>query len=217
MERTSAAAPVPARPFQFTIRSLLWLMVSVAMVLAFVRPAGWRHQETVFIGLGFGVAYAAALGWAVGRVYEVLYWTLLTFALAVVCLAGQFNVSAEQVNAWSSLAIVVGGLAGAIRPGKMGFKVVASAGAGLLGMLLILGWSLSLEDLGDLGLALVVSCAIPILADLFTWARARYHTSYGAWAASLVLAVILGNWGAATFGNWVAERLPPGLTQLLAG
>ncbi|HUE69261.1 MAG TPA: hypothetical protein VMP01_00065 [Pirellulaceae bacterium] len=209
MERTSALAPAPVRPFQFTIRSLLWLMVTVAMVLAFVRPADWQHQETALVCLGIGVACAAALGWAVGRVYEVLYWTLLTFSLAVVCLAGQFNVSPEQVMAWGSLAIVVGGLAGAIGPGRMGFKVAASAGAGLLGMLLILGWSLSLEDLGDLGLALVVSCAIPILSDLFTWARGRYHTSYGGWAASLVLAVILGNWGAAWFA--------PFWTNLLAG
>jgi hypothetical protein len=46
------------------------------------------------------------------------------------------------------------------------------------------------------------------LSELFTWARARYHTSYGGWAAALVLAVILGNWGAAWFTpiltNWLA-------------
>lgn len=47
MERTSAAAPVPARPFQFTIRSLMWLMVTLAMVLAFVRPA-----ESLRLGRG---------------------------------------------------------------------------------------------------------------------------------------------------------------------
>jgi hypothetical protein len=59
----------------------------------------------------------------------------------------------------------------------------------------------------DVVLATLVSAILAILSDLFVWARARYHTSYGAWAASLVLAVILGNWGAA----WLA----PIITDLL--
>jgi hypothetical protein len=209
MKRTAAGGPVPAQPFQFTIRSLLWLMVTVAMVLAFVRPADWHHRETALIGLGIGVAWAAALGWGVGRVYDVMYWTLLTFALTVVCLAGQPNVTGDQVMAWSSLAIIVGSHSGALRPDQWGLKLAACAGGGTLGLLLILGWDFNLEDLGDLVLALIVACAVPILSDLFAWARARYRTSYGGWAAALVLAVILGNWGAA----W----LTPVLTMWLSG
>ena len=51
----------------------------------------------------------------------------------------------------------------------------------------------------DVLLAPIAGASLSGLYGLFTWARARYHTSYGAWAAALVFAVILGNWGSVWF------------------
>lgn len=203
MDRTTSLPSAPALPYQFTIRSLLWVMLTAAMVLAYVRPAAERLMSISLVCSLAGVMLAIILGWAAGRIGQAIYWALLTLTLAMICLAGQPNVSADQVDAWSFLAIVIGAGAGASKTGNLHIKLPISAVVGTLVMLVMVGRRLDLEDLGDVALALIVSCLVPILADLFVWARQRYRTSHGAWAAALVVALILGNWGA----NWLTPRL----------
>src|SRR5688500_12841460 len=207
MDRTTSLPTAPALPYQFTIRSLLWLMLTAAMVLAYVRPAGERLVSISLVCSLAGIMLAIIFGWAAGRIGQSYYRALLTHTLAMICVAGQPNVSADQVDAWAFLAIVIGAGAGASKPGNLRVKLPICAIVGTLVMLVMVGRRFDLEDLGDVGLALVVSCLVPLLADLFVWARQRYRTSYGAWAAALALAVILGNWGANWLTPWLGEWL----------
>lgn len=209
MERTSSAAPVPAQPFQFTIRSLLWLMITLGMVLAFVRLADARLLVLALASGACGMVLAAIAGWKAGRVYESAYWALLSMLLAVICLVGQPYVTLRQMAAWPVFGVVVGSLVGAIPPGRWKQKVPLAVTFGCAVMQLFFFWDLRLEDVGDVVLAAVVAGVLAILSEIFAWARARYRTSYGAWAAALVVAVILGNWGA----NW----LTPLVTGWFAG
>jgi ABC-type enterochelin transport system permease subunit len=203
MERTSAAAPVPAQPFQFTIRSLLWFTLSVAMVLAFVRPTSGRLLP-IALGAGCcGVALGTVLGWTSRRIGEAVYWSVLAMSLAVIFLAGQWYLTTAQSLGWPLVGVVAGAIAGAIPPGRLRQKLAACTLAGTLPMLVLVSLRPVLEHWGDVVLAALVSGLLASLSELFAWARTRYRTSYGAWAAALVLAVILGNWGA----QWLAPIL----------
>lgn len=205
MERTSALAPVPAQPFQFTIRSLLWQMVTVGMVLAFVRQANSLLIFYAILAGAAGIALAVILGRASRRIVDAIYWSLLSMSLALICLAGvKSNYLREPVLAWVVVGAVVGAIAGAIRPEVLYLKLPVCMAVGTVLMLAAAG---PLHQWVDIPLATIISAVLAILSDLFTWARGRYHTSYGAWAASLVLAVILGNWGAAWFAPIFTDLL----------
>ena len=212
MERTAALRPVPAQRFQFTIRSLMWLTITVGMVLAFVRPA---NQRLLPIALGAalaGVVLGALAGWRFHRVGESIYWSLLSMSLAAICIAGQPHlgtVGMVQLIGWPLVGALAGAFAGALPTAWIRRKLAACIAAGVLPLVALTSVRPTLEQWGDVALAVVVSAVLALLSEVFAWARARYRTSYGAWAASLVLAVILGNWGAAWFA--------PIWTELFAG
>ncbi len=210
MERTSAVAPVPAQPFQFTIRSLLWLMVTLGMVLAFVPPANERLLPIALGASLAGILLATLVGLPYGRVSDAIFWSLLSGSMAAICIAGQPNVSTigtVQMLGWPLVGAMAGAFAGGLPTGRLRTKLIPCLAAGALPLVALTSLRPSLEHWGDVALAAIVSVFLALLSELFTWARARFHTSYGAWAASLVLAVILGNWGAV----W----LSPILTDLM--
>lgn len=196
MERTVVGS-APALPYQFTIRSLLWLMLAAGMVLAFVRPVSPSLLALALAASVGGVALGMLCGWKSRRVGAAIYWSLLAISLAALCLAAQPRLLAAQLVGWPFVAAAAGALAGAFPPGKLQWKVPACTVGGVLPMLAAAFIEPALELWGDVLLSAIVSACLGMLADLFAWARARYRTSYGAWAASLVLAVILGNVGAA--------------------
>jgi hypothetical protein len=204
MERTFVGS-APALPFQFTIRSWLWLMLAAGMVLAFVRPASQPLLPVVLAASAAGAALAMLCGWKNRRVGAAIYWSLLAVWLAALCLAAQRRLLSAQLVGWPFAAAAAGALAGALPSGKLRWKIPACIAGGTLPMLAAALIEPALELWGDVLLTAIVSACLAILADLFAWARKRYRTSYGAWAASLVLAVILGNVGA----TW--------LTRLMAG
>lgn len=210
MERTSALAPVPARPFQFTIRSLLWFTLTLAMVLAFVRPANERLLPITLAAAVCGTVMGTLIGWQFSRVFNGIFWSLLALSLATICLAGQpslTTVNWAQVVGWPHAGALAGAIAGALPTAWQRTKLVACAAVAALPLTVLASFQLTWELWGDAALAAIVGMLLVFLSDLFTWARARYHTSYGAWAAALVLAVILGNWGA----DWIT----PILTDLM--
>ena len=201
MERTSAA-PVPAVPFQFTIRSLLWFTLSVAMVLAFVRPVNERLLPIALGAALVGVVAGVLVGWPFGRACEGVYWSLLSMALATICIAGQPHlgtIGMVQMIGWPLVGAMAGAFAGALPSDWTRRKLAACVVAGVLPLAVLTSLRLTLEQAWDLAFAAIVSTLLAVLSGVFTWARARYRTSYGAWAAALVLAVILGNLGAEWF------------------
>jgi hypothetical protein len=211
MERTAASAPVPARPFQFTIRSLLWLMVTLAMVLAFVRPANPQLLPIALAAAVSGTVMGTLIGWQFSRVFDAIFWSLLAVSLATICIAGQPSLSTiswAQVVGWPHSGALAGAIAGAMPTTWLRMKLVACMVVAALPLAVLASFQPQWEMWGDVALAAVVGVLLVLLSELFTWARARYHTSYGGWAAALVLAVILGNWGAAWFTpiltNWLA-------------
>lgn len=204
MQRSAALRPIPAQPFQFTIRSLFWLMITLGMVLAFVRPADGRYLPIALITGLVGIGWAALVGWKSSRIVESVYWGLLAMSLAVICLAGQTGVARPQMIGWPAVGVAVGAIAGAGRPGTLHFKLPACVLVGTTLISTFIGiYGTLATDWVDIALAAVVAAMVAIFSEVFAWARNRYHTSYGAWAASLVLAVILGNWGAV----WITQHL----------
>jgi uncharacterized membrane protein YeaQ/YmgE (transglycosylase-associated protein family) len=130
-------------------------------------------------------------------------------SLAIICLAGQWYLRSAQLLGWPLVGVIAGAIAGAIPVGRLRQKLAACTIAGTAPMFVLVSLKPALEHWGDVALAALVSALLASLSELFAWARARYHTSYGAWAASLVLAVILGNWGAVWFApifNDLLER-----------
>src|SRR5687768_16245549 len=130
MERTSAAAPAVARPFQFTIRSLLWFTLSIAMVLAFVRPADPQLLPMALAAAASGMIVGTLLGWRFNRVFDGIFWSLLSLSLATICIAGQPASSTAgwaQVVGWPHAGALAGAIAGGLPTAWQRTKILACA------------------------------------------------------------------------------------------
>jgi hypothetical protein len=201
MERPADLAPVPAQPFQFTIRSLLWFTLTVAMVLAYIRPTESRHVTNLVVASGAALIAGLAAGAFTKRVFDAIFGAFLGLTLVAIIIAGQPDVDVPSAMGWGMVGAFCGAFAGAISPTR---PLLSLSVCAVIGLLLMLGTAPDRRNAWiDVILAPIAAASLSGLYILFTWARARYHTSYGAWAAALVLAVILGNWGSV----WLAPIL----------
>lgn len=200
----SSTAPVAAR--QFSLRSLLCTMVTISMVLAYVRLFDASAVPLALGGLAWAVACGGFIGWRAGRFVETLTWAIVGGALALVCVL--MAAKAERLplvtqGYWVALGISGGLLAGVIDPGKWRARLVAIG----VQWLCFTGISLLINDgvefvLLDTVVALPVLAGLSLLAEVAADLQRRYRTALDLLAGSLILAVIAGNFGAILVWNW---------------
>lgn len=199
---------VPPRPaeelaprWQFSISSLLWLMVTVGMVLAYVQNRRPEAISILSVTLVLAVGAGAAFGTILGRPGDGIYWSLLGTLLATLSALNFPELDAPLVAVWSWVGALSGGMAGAIRPGLLLRKCCV---CGVLGLVMMTGgYSIGLvpEPAVDVPFAAVVGVLLAILSDLVHWLHTRYGTSRDMWACGLIFAVIGGSLAAKLLAN----------------
>lgn len=190
---------------QYSLRSLLVTMITVSMVLAYVRMFGQSAVNMAFIGIAVAAVVGGFAGWTAGRVVETLIWSLLCSTLLLCCVISADRLTSDQVVHWLTVGAVTGTLAGVLRLRDIRWRVAATASV-LLVLWLIVGVAYRLFTNPDVTgfdwlLTLPVAIALLLLVQLVTWLEHKYHTSVDVWAAGLVFAVIAGNFGAIVVWN----------------
>lgn len=193
-------ASLPVK-WQFSVSSLLWLMVTAGMCLAYARPFGPPAMTLVLaIPLGAVVVGACFAAWY--RSEAAIYWAVVAALLGCVCVIPA-HLSPLTFTFWPCVGGVTGAYCGARLPRV---AIRAWVVALLFGLLFWARFHLPFgmgddEFILDLAGAPAVCLALATLIRLVEWLHATYGTSRDAWAAGLVFAVIAGNLGAAVIGG----------------
>lgn len=190
---------------QYSLRSLLVSMVTMGMVLAYVRMFGERGIQLTALGLCAAMVWGCLLGYFSGRLVETLTWSLVGCVLGLCCVLSAERVSTFQQAHWVNVGVMGGAVAGFIKPGRWIARVTWSAGLWLcLGSVCVIfgdPWS----GVFDMGLTLPVLIGLHVLVEVVHHLQERHHTALDVWAAGLVFAVIAGNFGAILVWNlWYA-------------
>jgi hypothetical protein len=188
---------------QFSLRSLLCTIVSISMVLAFVRQFGPAGLQLAAIGCCGAVLLGGAIGWLAGRFVQTITWSLVGGTLALCCVLMADRLTIAQELYWLGVGISGGLFAGVIQPGKWKQRIASTALQWLCFILLssLLNESLIIVML-DTAVTLPVLAGLAILAEEFARLQAKYRTALDLWAAGLIFAVIAGNFGAILVWNW---------------
>src|SRR5688572_5383895 len=104
---------------QFSLRSLLCTIVTISMVLAYVRLFGDEGIQLAFINLVLGIVIGGIGGWSVGRFVDTLTWSLVGGTLALCCVLTEDRLPREPQLYWVVIGSIGGMLAGAVRPGHV--------------------------------------------------------------------------------------------------
>src|SRR5687768_4036316 len=81
----TTTSSLPNATWQFSLRSLLCTIVTISMVLAYVRLFGNVGMFLALANFAIGTVVGVVCGWLAGRVVATLTWTLLGGTLALLC------------------------------------------------------------------------------------------------------------------------------------
>jgi len=185
-----------APPWQFGISSLLWLTVSVAMVLGYLRSLD-AQVALSFLSL---MVVALCAGLVIGpirrRTIDGIYWALLGMLSTALCAVTFWREIGSMVLVWGYVGMAAGAMAGSWPPGGRVLKFIGCSltGVGVMGIAVLMGHVM--EPAIDIPCAALAGVILAIMSDVVTWLHGRYHTPREAWAAALIFAVIVGNLGA---------------------
>jgi hypothetical protein len=203
---TAASSSQPIATRQFSLRALFSTMVTISMVLAYVRLFDATAVPLALGGLAWAVVCGGLIGWRAGRMVETLTWAIVGGALALICVL--MAAEAERLplitqGYWLALGVSGGLLAGVIEPGKWRLRLLAVVVQWICftGISLLVSDSLGLVML-DAVVALPALAGLSLLAEVAADLQRRYRTALDLLAGSLILAVIMGNFGAILVWNW---------------
>src|SRR5262245_21347188 len=127
----SAMTHRPEPKLQFSIQAVLWIIFTLAMVLAYVRTADLPslRMGAVYLALGLVV------GWAAGRLVDALFWALLNSMLAYLSVLGGSPPNAAVAYGWGVVAAACGSLCGVRKPRSVLFGALFSGWLGMAAML----------------------------------------------------------------------------------
>lgn len=181
---------------QYSLRSLLVTTVTVSMVLAFVRMFGVEGFRLAAYVTLLALLGGGLFGWLWGRLVETLTWSMVGGVLALFCVLSAGRLEPFQQTYWLDVGVITGALAGRLLTASISLRL----GWGVVCWLLC-GLTLVIKSPFDDGwfdwlLTLPVAMGLQLLVEAVARLQAKYHTTLDMWAAGIVFAVIVGNFGA---------------------
>lgn len=197
------ATQLPQSERQFSLRSLLVTIVTVSMVLAYVRMFGTHGLRLGAYAFLIALFVGGNLGWMVWngkRFVETLTWSLVGTILAMCCVLSADRLESFQEYYWVNVGAITGAFSGVLWPGSIRRRVQWGVYCWVL-CAATLYWGWRLEGLFDWLLTLPVAIGLQLLVEVVARLQAKYHTALDMWAAGIVFAVIAGNFGAIVVWN----------------
>lgn len=171
-------------------------MVGLALTLAYIRPFGEEAFRIALRNAAVGLFCAAVIGTPQRRWIDSLLWSLIGGGAALICTLTLVNVPDSTRAYWSAVGTISGALAGAFRPGFWWAKCWRClAFWAAIALWRGLDWGRP-EEFFDIVLAGPVMLALIGLSEVVGRLQTRYRTATAMWAAGLIFAAILGNYGA---------------------
>jgi hypothetical protein len=186
---------------QFSLRSLFVTIVTVSMVLAYVRMFGAPGLRLGGFGLLFALVVGVVLGLIGKRLVETLTWSLVGVVLALCCVLSADRIEAFQAYYWLNVGAFTGAVGGVMQPGSFLRRSFGVLFCWLVGVLQLVVLGRVSEGMFDWLLTLPVTIGLQSLIEVVTRLQAKYHTALDMWAAGIVFAVIAGNFGAIVVWN----------------
>jgi len=190
--------PGKKKPLQFNIGSLLWLMFTIGMALAYLRALDDGIAK-IIVGLQV-VVMAIVVGWIVGvftqRLFTAIYWSLLGAFFAYI-----FALDVEPYHwtvpyAWALVGMFAGAHAGVMQPIRPFSRMLVGGltGAAVMGTYLFVYYSFIKQMMiFDFATAVIAGALLAAVVEATDWLERRYSFSHHFFAAGLMLAVILAN------------------------
>jgi hypothetical protein len=199
---TEQHAPREHERWQFRTRSLLWLMFTAAMTLAYARVFGERATFVIVLTPLVALVVGASLGTFTHRMAPAIYWAIVGGMAGAICVVAAMPLGTSLLLLWPIVGAVAGGFAGASKPPLTALRVLqtAVAGGGVAAAVFLFGGST--EILVDLAFAPFVAAGLAIVVRLVDSLHHVHRSSRDAWAAGLLFAVIAANlWTAFAAGR----------------
>lgn len=186
---------------QYSLRSLLVTIVTVSMVLAYVRMFGEHGLRLGAYGVLLASVVGLVLGWIGKRVVETLTWSLVGAVLALCCVLSADRIEEYQGYYWVNVGAFTGAIGGVMRPGSILRRTFGVLFCWLVGVLYLVALGRASDGAFDWLLTLPVAIGVQLLVEVVARLQAKYHTALDMWAAGIVFAVIAGNFGAIVVWN----------------
>ncbi|WP_425613781.1 hypothetical protein NA78x_003622 [Anatilimnocola sp. NA78] len=188
---------------QFSLRSMLSTMLTVSMVLAYVRVFGSHGLLPAIVGCSVAIVAGMLVGWARGRLVEAVTWALVGNAIALCCVLSADRISLAQQLFWVCVAGITGAVAGSIQPRhwqqRIWTSVALAAIAAPLGMLV--DNRSTQPEFVEMVLAPAAILGLMLLVEFVGQHQMRRRIALDVWAAGIIFAVIAGNFGAVVVWN----------------
>lgn len=193
---------MPRLSSQFSLQSLLCSMLTVSMLLAYVRMFGEAVLRPAIIGLVFALSWGALVGAVSRRVQQSLTWALVGYAMALCCVLSADRLGMPQFYYWLWLGSMAGGLAGGLPVeeirNRLVFTAILSAVFVPVGFLVASGERFPIDPL----IAPAVILGLLMLTEIVERDQRHHTIALDVWAAGIVFAVIVGNFMAVAVWNY---------------
>lgn len=192
---------LPKAEQQFSLRSLLVTIVTVSMVLAYVRMFGEQGVRLGVYGVLLALVCGGVLGWIGKRLVETMTWSMVGAVLALCCVLSADRIEAFQGYYWVNVGAFTGAIGGVMLPGSILRRSFGVLFCWLVGVLYLYVLGRVSDGMFDWLLTLPVAIGLQFLVEVVARLQAKYHTALDMWAAGIVFAVIAGNFGAIVVWN----------------
>jgi hypothetical protein len=186
-----------AEPVQFTLVTLLWLTLTIAIALAYLRSFGERACVAGVIAVGLSLGIGALIGGLVRRPVSAVYWSLLEGFFAYLCTQGVAIPHWSGHFAWACAGAAAGACAGVIKGERPLLRMLVGGVAGGAAMAPYVAGYLywTGESLPDLLVAPVSGALLAAVIEACLWVERRWplKQARNLFAASLMLLVIAAN------------------------
>jgi len=188
---------------QFSLRSILSTMITVSMVLAYVRVFGSQGLLPAIAGSLLALVAGMLVGWMRGRLMESVTWALVGNAIALCCVLSADRISLVQQLFWVSVGGITGATAGSIKPRHWQERLLVTIC--LAAIAKEAGSRLGNGDIVEVLFAPLAIVGLMLLVEFVGQHQMRRRIALDVWAAGIIFAVIAGNFGAVVVWNlWYA-------------
>jgi hypothetical protein len=194
-------------PLQFTLSTLLWVTLIVAIALAYLRSFGTEASLSGFVVVGIGLCVGAANGWVARRPADAIYWSLLGAFAAYVFTQGVAISHWTAQLGWALPGAAAGGCAGVVQANRPLRRLLVGGIAGFVAFVPYFSayYLWRGERLPDLFVAPIAGALLGAVIQACTLVESRWPWPHARhiYAAGLMLLVIAANLAAPRFiASW---------------
>ena len=182
---------------QFSLLSLCWLTLAVAMLLSYAQSLGAGSIWMLFIYVSIGVSVGVLVGAVSGKWHDCIFWSLLMNQLVYLAVAGGRLPNDAVFYGWAIIGAVAGALSAIPWPSNIwiGSTMIAFICSLLMvGSLVRFGYKIEGLVLFDVVCAFAVGTILRPFIQFLVWFQRHSKQPRIALASWLAISILVGNY-----------------------